>query len=139
MEQAVDLNLILGIIFGLLSIFLVGFCIAISFVVLSIRKSMDETDRRLEDILNKRLKEILLDLKGNHLRVGRDVVVNPLAIALELRLKFLVVIDISIETGMNDAAFWGLVAAGLIIDGMAVCLGNGTHRRPAGVGRYRVK
>ena len=63
MEQAVDLNLILGIIFGLLSIFLVGFCIAISFVVLSIRKSLDETDRRLEDILNKRLKEILLDLK----------------------------------------------------------------------------
>ena len=71
MEQAVDLNLILGIIFGLISIFLVGFCFAISFVVLSIRKSLDETDRRInerlsssvEDILNKRLKEILLDLK----------------------------------------------------------------------------
>jgi len=71
MEQAVDLNLILGIIFGLLSIFLVGFCIAISFVVLSIRKSFDETDRRIEeilsrrpeDILNKRLKEILLELR----------------------------------------------------------------------------
>jgi len=63
MEQAVDLNLILGIIFGLLSIFLVGFCIAISLVVLSIRKSLDETDRRFEDILNKRFKEILLELK----------------------------------------------------------------------------
>ena len=63
MEQAADLNLILGIIFGLLSIFLVGFCITISFVVLSMRKSLDETDRRLEKILNKRLKEILLELK----------------------------------------------------------------------------
>ena len=71
MEQAVDLNFILGIIFGLISIFLVGFCLAISFVVLSIRKNLDETDRRInerlsssiEDILNKRLKEILLDLK----------------------------------------------------------------------------
>jgi uncharacterized protein YoxC len=63
MEQTADLNLILGIIFGLLSIFLVGFCITISFVVLSMRKSLDETDRRLEKILNKRLKEILLELK----------------------------------------------------------------------------
>ena len=63
MEQAADLNLILGIIFGLLSIFLVGFCITISFVVLSMRKSLDETDRRLEKIVNKRLKEILLELK----------------------------------------------------------------------------
>ena len=71
MEQAVDLNLILGIIFGLISIFLVGFCIAISLVVLSIRKSLDETDKRfneilssrVENILNKRLKEILLELK----------------------------------------------------------------------------
>ena len=71
MEQAVDLNLILGIIFGLISIFLVGFCFVISFVVLSIRKSLDETDRRInetlysrvEAILNKRLKEILLELK----------------------------------------------------------------------------
>ena len=63
MEQAADLNLILGIIFGLLSIFLVGFCITISFVVLSMRKSLDETDRHLEKILNKRLKEILLELK----------------------------------------------------------------------------
>jgi hypothetical protein len=63
MEQTADLNLILGIIFGLLSIFLVGFCITISFVVLSMRKSLDETDRRLEKILNKRLREILLELK----------------------------------------------------------------------------
>ena len=63
MEQTADLNLILGIIFGLLSIFLVGFCITISFVVLSMRKSLDETDRRLEKILNKRLKEILLEFK----------------------------------------------------------------------------
>jgi uncharacterized protein YoxC len=63
MEQTADLNLILGIIFGLLSIFLVGFCITISFVVFSMRKSLDETDRRLEKILNKRLKEILLELK----------------------------------------------------------------------------
>jgi F0F1-type ATP synthase membrane subunit b/b' len=71
MEQAVDLNLILGIIFGLLGIFLVVLWIAVPFVVFSMRKSLNETNRRLEeilsrrpeDILNKRLEEILLELK----------------------------------------------------------------------------
>jgi uncharacterized protein YoxC len=71
MEQAIDLNLILGIIFGLLSIFLVTFCIVVSFVVFSIRRRLDETNRRLEKILSRRpeamlsqhLKEILLELK----------------------------------------------------------------------------
>jgi hypothetical protein len=71
MEQAIDLNLIVGMIFGLLSIFLVAFCIVFSFVVFSIRRRLDETNRRLEKILsrppenmlNQRLKEILLELK----------------------------------------------------------------------------
>jgi F0F1-type ATP synthase membrane subunit b/b' len=71
MEQAVDLNLILGIIFGLLGIFLVVLWIAVPFVVFSMRKSLNETNRRLEeilsrrpeDIVNKRLEEILLELK----------------------------------------------------------------------------
>ena len=85
------------------------------------------------------LLEILLDLKGNHLRVGGDLAVNALAIVFELCLKLLEVIDISVETGMNDAAFWGLAAACLIVDGMAVGFRDGTHRCPAGVGRNRVK
>jgi len=71
MELAFDLNLILRIIFGLLGIFLVGLWIAVPFVIFSMRKSLNETNRRLEkilsirpeDILNKRLEKILLELK----------------------------------------------------------------------------
>lgn len=71
MEQALDLNLIFGIIFGLLGLVLVGLWIAVPFVVFSMRKSLNETNRRLEEILSrrpeyildKRLEEILLELK----------------------------------------------------------------------------
>ena len=51
MELAFDLNLILRIIFGLLGIFLVGLWIAVPFVIFSMRKSLNETNRRLEKIL----------------------------------------------------------------------------------------
>ena len=71
MEQALDLNLIFAIIFGLLGLVLVGLWIAVPFVVFSMRKSLNETNRRLEEmlsrrlefLLDKRLEEILLELK----------------------------------------------------------------------------
>ena len=85
-------------------------------------------DRHSKGLINgMALLEILLDLKGNHLRVGGDFAVNALAIAFELCLKLLEVIDISVETGMNDAAFWGLAAGCLIVDGMTVGFRNGPH------------
>jgi len=72
MEQAVDLNLILGIIFGLIGLVLVGLWIAVPFVLFSMRKSLNETNRSLEELLsrrpeyllNKSLEEILLELKS---------------------------------------------------------------------------
>ena len=71
MEQALDLNLIFAIISGLLGLVLVGLWIAVPFVVFGMRKSLNETNKRLEEILSrrpeylidKRLEEILLELK----------------------------------------------------------------------------
>jgi hypothetical protein len=71
MEQALDLNLIFVIISGLLGLVLVGLWIAVPFVVFAMRKSLNETNRRLEEILSrrpeylldKRLEEILLELR----------------------------------------------------------------------------
>lgn len=71
MEQALDIKLILVIIFGLLGLVLVDLWIAVPFVVFSMRKSLNEINRRLEEILcrrseyllDKRLEEIPLELK----------------------------------------------------------------------------
>src|SRR5210317_1090763 len=89
-------------------------------------------DRQPKGLLNcLALLEILLDLKGNHLRVGGDVAVDPVAIAIEFGLKLLIVIDIAVETGMNDAAILGLFAGGVIVYRMTICFRDGTYRRPA--------
>ncbi len=85
------------------------------------------------------LMEILLNLKGNNFGVSGYISVDLFSIVFELSLKLLEVIDIAVEAGMNDAAFWPLVASGVIVDRMTVCLGDGAHRRPTGVGGYRFK
>lgn len=59
MEQALDFNLVLGIVFGLLGVFLLILWIAVPFLVFSIRKRLDDTNRHLKEILARRPEEIL--------------------------------------------------------------------------------
>jgi F0F1-type ATP synthase membrane subunit b/b' len=54
MEQALDFNLVLGIVFGLLGVFLLILWIAVPFVVFGIRKRLDDTNRHLKEILARR-------------------------------------------------------------------------------------
>jgi len=58
-EYAVDLNLILGIIFGLLGLLLVGLWISVPVLVFSMREYLNQTNRRLEQILSIRPEHIL--------------------------------------------------------------------------------
>jgi cbb3-type cytochrome oxidase subunit 3 len=53
MEQALDYNLIIGIAFGILVLVLIALWIALPFAVFRIKKRLDETNRKLETIVEQ--------------------------------------------------------------------------------------
>jgi site-specific recombinase len=75
MEQALDFNLILGTVFGILGLVLIVLWIAMSFAVFRIKQRLDETNRHLEAIVEQ-LKALIaaratpsLDETNKHLKV----------------------------------------------------------------------
>ena len=53
MEQALDLNLIIGIAFGILGIVLIVLWITVPFAIFGIKQRLDETNRHLKVIVER--------------------------------------------------------------------------------------
>ena len=53
MEQALDLNLIIGIAFGILGIVLIVLWITVPFAIFGIKQRLDETNRHLKAIVEQ--------------------------------------------------------------------------------------
>ena len=77
---------------------------------------------------------IFLDNKRNNFGVSGYVGRNSVAVILEFPPELLIIVNIAIQAGMDDAAVFHMVFNGLVINRMAVGLGDGTDRCPAGMG-----
>ena len=75
MEQALDFNLIIVIVFGILGIVLIALWIALPFAVFRIKQRLDETNRHLEAIVEQLKAQtearatLSLDETNKHLKV----------------------------------------------------------------------
>ena len=83
MEQALDFNLIIVIVFGILGIVLIALWIALPFTVFRIKQRLDETNRHLEAIVEQ-LKALTgarttlsLDETNKHLKVIVERLKSP--------------------------------------------------------------
>jgi hypothetical protein len=83
--------------------------------------------------------QVVLDLQRDNLGVRGDWGWNPAPGGFHGRFEFDIVVDVAVETGVNDGtALQGGTRNG-IVHRVAVGLGDGTHGGPSGMGGYGVK
>ena len=89
--------------------------------------SLKIADSQAESFLNwMTLLIIFLNDQGNDFGVGGDVTGNLNPIVLEFLFELLVIIDIAIQAGMDDAGAGRKVSDTLVVYGVTVGFGDGT-------------
>ncbi len=96
-------------------------------------------DRSTEGLANvMALLHIVLHLEGDNFGIRCNGIRNGAGLIFVNLFQTLEIIDISIQTNMDNTEPRFIARPGAVIHGMTVGFGNGPHRSPSSMGLYRM-